>query len=209
MMNRDQRIITDLERFRVMSRDDIIDIYFSHLKNPITCANTVLKRLVRDKQITVSQQFSPYVYLPYNSTIKRNSTKIPHFLKIVDVYKQIRQYEKPKVFEVEPKYSKGLAEPDVLTEIKGIPFFIEIQRNLYSQNVVNKKIKRYEALKYSEGFMDKKFPAIIMVSDTKYELNSTDIKVIQMKSINEFMAIANKKEKKIISKPLGIKLKIG
>src|SRR5699024_5703630 len=109
MMNRDQRIITDLERFRVMSRDDIIDIYFSHLKNPITCANTDLKRLVKDKQITESKQLSPYVYLPYNSTIKRNSTKIPHYLKIYDVYKQIRQYEKPKVFEFDPKCRKGLA----------------------------------------------------------------------------------------------------
>lgn len=81
-----------------MSRDDIIDLYFSHLKNPITNANTVLKQLVRDERISVSRSFSPFVYFPYNSTIKKNSTKIPHFLKIVGVYKQIKHYDEPSMF---------------------------------------------------------------------------------------------------------------
>src|SRR5699024_10848265 len=100
MSKRDKQIIADLERFRCMSRDDIIDLYFSHLKNPITNANTVLKRLVRDEQIEVSRSFSPYVYFPYNSIMKKDSTKIPHFLKIVDVYKQIKQHGKHEIFEV-------------------------------------------------------------------------------------------------------------
>ena len=109
MKKRDLHIIRDLERFRVMSRDDIAHLYFNHLKDPIKNANTVLKRLVRDGHIQVSEQFRPYVYFPINSTVKKNSTKIPHFLKIVDVYRQLLQYYSPDVFQVEPKYKKGLA----------------------------------------------------------------------------------------------------
>jgi len=208
MMNRDLKIMKDLEKFRVMSRDDIIDLYFSHLKNPITNANTVLKRLVRDNQIEVSRSFSPYVYFPYGSNMKRDSTKIPHFLKIVDVYKQIKQYEDPVVFEVEPKYSKGLAEPDILTTIKGVHCFIEVQRNLYSQKVMDQKIKRYEALKYSDEFIDSKFPVVIMVSEAKYKINHDDINVVQVSSINDFMNSINVRKKKYV-KPREVSVKIG
>lgn len=206
MNKRDQLIINDLIRFRVMSRDDITDLYFNHLKNPITSTNTVLKRLIRDKQIEVSKSFSPYVYFPAASTMKRNSTKIPHFLKIVDVYKQLKRYTTPHTFIVEPKYKKGLAEPDVLTTIKGAPFFIEIQRNVYSQSVMDKKIKRYESLSYSDEF--KQFPFIIMISDTRYEINSDNVTVFQVSSIHEFMSNVNKK--KVVNKPVKeIKYKLG
>jgi len=191
---RDKAIIRDLERFRVLSRDDIVDLYFSHLKNPITCCNTVLKRLVRDGHIKADTSFRPYVYLPSNSTMKKHSAKIPHFLSIVDIYKQIKQYYNPDVFIVEPKYKKGLAEPDVYTKIKEVSFFIEVQRNVYSQKVMNDKIKRYEALRYSDEFNQDRFPFIIMISDTRYEINS-DLTVFQVKSIHEFMEKLRNKQK--------------
>ncbi|RDW15942.1 hypothetical protein [Oceanobacillus chungangensis] len=205
MNKRDLQLIDDLHRFRVMSRNDIADLYFSHLKSPITSANIVLKRLVRDKQIDVSKAFSPYVYFPIQSNMKRNSTKIPHFLKIVEIYKQLQQHTKIDSFIVEPKYKKGLAEPDILVTIKGKQFYIEVQRNLYSQKVMDQKIKRYEALKYSNEFT--MFPFIIMVSDTRYEINS-DVTVFQVSSIHEFMNKVRKKEQ--AKQPVNeIKFKIG
>lgn len=208
MNKRDLQIIRDLERFRVMSRNDIIDLYFSHLKNPVNSANTVLKRLVRDGQIKVSKLFNPYVYFPIQSTIKLNSTKIPHFLKIVEVYKQIRKYANPARMQVEPKLGdKGTIEPDIFTTIKGAPFFIEIQRNIYSQKVMNDKIKRYEALYYSNEY--KNFPFIIMVSDIKYEIDSDVLNVFQVRSIDEFMENVFRKEKKCHQKTDDIKIKIG
>lgn len=79
MNKRDLQIINNLERFRVMGRNDIVDLHFNHLKNPITSANFVLKRLVRDKKIQVNTAFRPYVYFPIHSTIKSNSTKKPTF----------------------------------------------------------------------------------------------------------------------------------
>lgn len=184
MNKRDLQIINDLERFRVLSRNDIIDLYFNHLKNPVTSANIVLKRLVRDKQIDVSTSFSPYVYFPIQSTMKRNSTKIPHFLSIVQVYKDIKKYYTPDVFEVEPKYKKGLAEPDAYTRVNGARFFIEVQRNEYSQRVMDDKIKRYEALYYeAKG----QLPFIVMISNIRYEINSDFVTVFQVDSMHEFM----------------------
>ncbi|MFB4471847.1 hypothetical protein ACDI16_02615 [Oceanobacillus caeni] len=208
MKKRDLQIIRDLERFRVMSRDDIVDLYFSHLKQPINSANSVLKRLVRDNQIRVSQFFTPYVYIDANSVIKTNSAKIPHFLKIVEAYKQIKKYENPSIFKVEPKFGdKGTVEPDVYTVIRNVPFFIEIQRSVYSQKTMNDKIKRYEAIYYSNEF--KQFPFIIMVTDTRYNIESDILTVFQVQSIREFMQNALKMKGKVHHEPKEIKFKIG
>ncbi|MFB1098192.1 hypothetical protein [Terribacillus sp. JSM ZJ617] len=187
MNKRDMAIIKDLERFRVMGRDDIAAIHFGKLKNPITSANMVLKRLARDGQIEVSKFFSPFAYFPAGSTMKRNSTKIPHFLSLVDVYKQITNYYTPRTFQIEPKYNKGLAEPDIYTEFNGTPFFIEVQRNVYSQKVMNQKIERYAALRFSEEFRAKPFPVILMISNTRYEIKNKDVRVFQIESIHEFI----------------------
>lgn len=204
MNKRDLAIINHLEMFRVMSRNDIIDLHFSHLKNPISNANTVLKRLVRDQQIEVSKNHSPYLYFPLNH-IKKDSTKIPHFLKLVDIYKQLSKYSTPEVFQIEPKYNKGLAEPDIYTVFKGTPLFIEVQRNIYSQQVMDNKIKRYEALKYSDLFRNKIFPSIIIVTNTRYVINTDDLDVIQVPSIHH---LAGKNNKKNVYNN-GIKIKIG
>lgn len=186
MNKRDKQIMMDLQRFRVMGRNDIIDLHFNHLKNPVTSANIVLKRLVRDGKIQVNTSFRPYIYFPVQSTIKNNSAKIPHFLDIVNVYKQIKQYVHPEFFMVEPKFSKGFAEPDAFTKFKNIPLFIEVQRNHYSQRVMDDKIKRYEALYYSNELKGK-FPFVIMISDTRYNINSDIITVFQVTSIHQFM----------------------
>jgi len=110
--------------------------------------------------------------------------------------------------EAETEYDKGLAEPDVFTKIKNVPSFIEVQRNLYSQKVMDKKMKRYEALKYSDEFIDGDFPVIIMVSEAKYKINSDDINVVQVSSINEFMNSINMRKKEDV-KPREVSVKIG
>lgn len=202
MNKRDLQILNDLERFRVMSRNDIIELYFSHLKNPVTSANTVLKRLVRDNQIKVSRSFRPYVYFLYNSTMKSDSTKIPHYLQLVDIYKQLRTYNLRK-FIIEPKFTKGLAEPDIYCVLKDVPFFIELQRNRYSQRIMDQKIKRYEALKLSTEFMNKKFPYIILISDEKYKIKTDSLTVFQVSSIQEFI----NRNKKVNAQPT-IKFKV-
>ncbi len=129
--------------------------------------------------------------------MKRNSTKIPHFLSLVDVYKQITQYYMPRTFQIEPKYSKGLAEPDIYTEFNGTPFFIEVQRNVYSQKVMDQKIERYAALRFSEEFRSKAFPVILMISSTRYDIKNKSVRVFQIESIHEFIRNVRKSKQPV------------
>lgn len=198
MRQRDKEILNDLERFRCLSRDDIIDLHFSHLRQPVTSCNTVLKRLRRDGHIEVNMDMQPYLYFPAPSTMKKDSAKIGHFLKIVQFYKDCMNYEVPKLFQVEPKYgAKGFVEPDVFMLWRRAPFFVEIQRSIYSKKVMDGKIKRYEDYYHSGEWkkeswqpQNKKiFPPIIMVTETKYAIDSTNIRVFQVANLKEFLNI--------------------
>ncbi|NBI28083.1 replication-relaxation family protein [Chengkuizengella marina] len=191
MTNRDKSIISNLERFRVMSRDDLIVLHFKHLKDPVTQCNRTMKRLKRDGYIDVNKEYRKFIYFP-SKGIKKNSTKIPHFLAIVNFYTEIIKYEEPKEFIVEPKYGKEYMEPDVFMIWKGTPFYIEIQRNVYSKKIMSAKINRYEKYFYSEVWEKERwqpdgekkvFPIIWLISDHKYNLETT-FKVIQTKNVN-------------------------
>lgn len=195
MRKRDRAIIDDLARFRCMTRDDIIELHFGGLKNAVTCCNTVMKRLRRDGHIEANTSQQPYIYFSSPAPIKKDSTKIPHFLKIVEFVKLIRKYEEPKTFIVEPKYGKGFMEPDAFMRFKKQPFFVEIQRSIYSAKVMEEKIKRYEAYYHSEEWKkelwqpkDRKvFPRIILLSDTRYDIESPILKIYQVQQIEDFI----------------------
>ncbi|PGX99923.1 hypothetical protein COE15_14705 [Bacillus cereus] len=195
MKNRDKAILSDLKRFRCMSRDDIIDLHFQGLKNAVTCCNTVLKRLRRDFHVDANVAQQPYIYFPKPSTIQKNSQKIPHFLAIVDVYKQLIHYEKPKLFKVEPKYGKEFMEPDAFTIWRMSPFFIEVQKSVYSKKIMQDKINRYELYFHSNEWHNeswqpktsKFFPSILIITDKKYDTQSSNLRIFQATSINDFM----------------------
>lgn len=144
MNARDKAIVKDLERFRCLTRDDVAELHFSSVKNPVTQANMVLKRLRRDDVIACATDRRKYIYFPVPG-IKKDSAKIGHFLAIVEFYKQIRKVEEPRVFEVEPKVGgKGRPEPDVFTIWKGAPWYVEIQKSQFSDKVMQEKMNRYE-----------------------------------------------------------------
>ncbi|PEA07887.1 hypothetical protein CN425_17940 [Bacillus cereus] len=195
MMSRDKAILKDLKRFRCMSRDDIIDLHFQGLKNAVTCCNTVMKRLRRDGHVdaTISQQ--PYIYFPQPSTLRKTSQKIPHFLGVVDVYKQLIHYEKPKLFKVEPKYGKEFMEPDAFTIWRRSPFFIEVQKSVYSKKVMQDKINRYELYFHSQEWHNeswqpkesKFFPSILIITDKYYDINPSNLRIFQASSISNFI----------------------
>lgn len=196
MRKRDLAILNDLTRFRCLTRDDIIELHFSNLKNPVTCCNTVLKRLRRDCHIEANTSQQPFIYFLAPAPIKKDSTKIPHFLRIVDFYKQIKKHEDPHTFIVEPKYGKGFMEPDAFMRFKKRPFFVEIQRTIYSERTMNEKVKRYEAYYYREEWKNEAwqpkerkpiFPRIVMITDTRYNIESSVIKIIQTPSVEEFV----------------------
>ncbi|MCA0754884.1 replication-relaxation family protein [Paenibacillus sp. N4] len=187
MIARDKAIIADLERFRVMSRDDVAELHYNHVKNPITEANKTLLRLRRDGLIGVSKERRKYLYFPQHS-IKKDSQKVGHFLAILDFYKQMRRHEQPRVFDVEPKVGdKGLPEPDAFAIWKGAPFYIEIQNSIYSAKQMAEKLNRYESYYHSDEWKeaewqprDKKiFPYVWIVGGQRYEIGTTSFRVLQ------------------------------
>lgn len=217
MRKRDLAIIRDLERFRCLTRDDIIDLHFSRLKQPVTCCNTVLKRLRRDGYIEVNTNHQPYLYFPSPASIKKDSTKIPHFLKIVEFYKSLLKFEEPKTFIVEPKYGKGYMEPDAFMIWKRAPFFVEIQRSIYSARVMDEKVKRYEEYFFSNEWQQeawqpqnkKVFPAVIIITDTRYNIESSYIRFFQVANISELVSMFESKNQNIKISGSSLKLKSG
>ncbi|KAB2364029.1 hypothetical protein F8517_26090 [Bacillus thuringiensis] len=195
MRNRDKAILNNLKRFRCMSRDDIIDLHFQGLKNAVTCCNTVMKRLRRDGHVDANISQQPYIYFPQSSTLRKTSQKIPHFLGILDVYKQLIYYEKPKLFKVEPKYGKEFMEPDAFTIWRRSPFFIEVQKSVYSKKVMQDKINRYELYFHSQEWHNeswqpkesKYFPSILIITEKYYNLSSFSLRIFQASSISNFL----------------------
>ncbi|TKH80030.1 hypothetical protein FC686_09910 [Bacillus cereus] len=195
MKSRDKAILDDLKRFRCMSRDDIIDLHFQGVKNAVTCCNTVMKRLRRDGHVDANISQQPFLYFPQPSTLRKTSQKIPHFLGIVDAYKQLIHYEKPKLFKVEPKYGKEFMEPDAFTIWRRSPFFIEVQKSVYSKKIMQDKINRYELYFHSQEWHNeswqpkesKFFPNILIITDKKYDIQSSNLRIFQATSIHDFM----------------------
>lgn len=208
---RDRAILDDLSRFRCLSRDDIVDLHFQGLRQATKACNMVMKRLRRDGYVDVSIQQQPYIYFPHPSPIKKDSQKIPHFLAIVDVYKQLLLFAKPREFIVEPKFGKGMCEPDVFVIWRGAPLFIEVQRSIYSSAVMDAKIKRYEAYFESREWeketwqpADKKlFPRILILTDTRYDVSSDNFMVFQAQNIKTHLEHITPKN---IGKPIKISL---
>src|SRR5690606_7561710 len=124
------------------------------LKNPSYAANNVLLRLLRDGHIQRSTAFVPYVYFGPDVNMKKNSAKIGHFLAILNTYKDMRRNGKVDAFLVEPKYGdKGTVEPDIFAIYRGAPFFIEVQKTIYSEKQMTDKMDRYMNL-YTSSFRD-------------------------------------------------------
>ena len=193
MNERDKAIISDLERFRCLMRDDIVELHFKDIKNSVDRATKVLKRLRRDGHIDCSTSQRMYMYFPKPS-IKKDSAKISHFQAIVQFYKQVSAIDKPRIFIVEPKYGKGNPEPDIFMIWRRTPFYVEIQRSVYSQKVMTEKMKRYERYWISEEWKNelwqptnkKVFPLIWMLSDTSYNID-TPFKVYQTRTVDELV----------------------
>lgn len=150
LSQRDKDIIAFINQFRAVDRDSLVDLFFKQLKSPVNACNSVMVRLYRLGLIERTQQYSPTVYLPVDAKIKKSSQKILHFLSILDVYKQMYTYSTPKqvIVEDKPTGRKGGVEPDLFCIFKGSPFWIEIQRNQYSEQKMQAKINLYEEFSF-------------------------------------------------------------
>ena len=202
MNQRDLDIVADIQRFRVMSRDLIAELHFKNVKNPITAANYVLKRLHRDQRISRSTERRQYIYFPFEKSIKKDSTKIPHFLAVCNFYTELCNIEKPKIFNVEPKFEKGFPEPDAFFIWRGAPFYLELQRTKYSAKQFLEKVQRYDHYYLSKEFekerwqpADKKyFPSVWVTGEVGYNVGVRSYRIIQA-SVEEMLIMMNKQRK--------------
>lgn len=189
LTKRDRAIINDLNKFRVMDRDSIAELHFVGLKNPKYAANNVLLRLVRDGKIHRSTAFVPYIYFGPDVSIKKNSAKIGHFLAILNVYKEMRALGSLGVFLVEPKYGRKSdgAEPDIYATYRRTPFFIEVQKTIYSEKLMRAKLERYVDL-FRSGLLTKPFPHVLILSDHRYAIDGNyPFRVFQAESFAQFL----------------------
>lgn len=144
MRARDKAIIADLDRFRCLSRDDIIALHFSTVKDGVKACNDVMRRLRDRHEVEVIASDPQYVYACKPSPIRKGSQKIPHYLRIAEVYRELRKLGgEPRLFIPEPKYGKGRPEPDVFTVWHGRAFYIEVQRSVFTAKVWTEKFRRY------------------------------------------------------------------
>ncbi|GFZ69045.1 hypothetical protein PSE10B_55670 [Pseudomonas amygdali pv. eriobotryae] len=215
LSQRDKDIIGFIDKFRAVDRDSLAELFFSELKTPVHGCNSVMVRLYRLGLVERTQQYSPTVYLPADAKIKKNSQKILHFLSILDVYKQMLTYSKPKhvIVEDKPTGRKGGIEPDLFCIFKGAPFWVEVQRNTYSEAKMQAKVSLYEDYFHSDEWAslhwqrgDGKpavFPTIIIITSVRYNVSSNYIKVIQVADIHELMEKygGSKKPQQPASKP--------
>ena len=208
LRDRDKAIIHDLNRFRVMDRDSIAELHFNGLKRPKNAANNVLLRLLRIGLIQRSTQYTPYVYFGPDVNIKKNSSKIGHFLAILEVYKEIKRLGQLEDFLVEPKYGvKGTVEPDIFCVYRKTPFFIEVQKTIYSNNQMKEKMDRYLEL-YDSKVLNP-FPHVLILSEQRYALDEEyPFKLFQAKTFTHFLNSLKSKETEQ-AKLSEVKIKIG
>lgn len=213
LTNRDKAIIKDLNKFRVMDRDSIAELHFKGVKKPEVAANNVLLRLFRDGLIQRSTAFIPYCYFGPEVQIKKNSAKIGHFLAILNVYKELQKTGHLDSFLVEPKYgrkSEG-AEPDIYCYFRRTPFFVEVQKTIYSEKQMNEKLDRFVDL-FNTGIMAKPFPHVLILSDHRYAIDGQyPFKVFQAETFTQFANTLKQRTDKtqVENKNMGIKIKIG
>jgi len=183
---RDKAILKDLERFRCLSRDDIIKLHFKGVRDGVNAANRVLRRLRDRGEVEVITTRAPFVYAVKPSPIKKDSQKIPHYLEIAAVYHQLAELRPPETFVPEPKYGKGLPEPDAFAVWVGRPLIIEVQRNQFTPAVWQDKFARYRTL-FHKGLFPV-FPWLIIL--TEYRIPVPDglpFRVYQLRSITDLL----------------------
>jgi len=213
MKKRDLEIISTLQQFRAMTRDQVAELFFGHTKKKALNANDVLKRLRDRGYIEADTNRQPYVYFPKPSRIKASGQKVNHFLKITEFYLQLRAHgEKDlKHFAVESQFPNVDVRPDVCMFWRGSAFFVEVQNTQYTAKVMQQKIARYEAFARSElwreclPFRVKRFPTVWIIADHRYNVTSEYVRIIQTKDVAQLIAMTKPKPQP----PNDISIRIG
>jgi predicted transcriptional regulator len=78
---RDKEILTALSMNNGLTRDEIINLFFREHKQPVTCVNTVMKRLFRDGHVRIDKKVNPYKYYSKHNFQKPKRDGYVYFIK--------------------------------------------------------------------------------------------------------------------------------
>jgi hypothetical protein len=187
MRKRDFEILKSLEKFKCLTTSQIAALHFSNNANPKITANRVLKRLRLNQVITANtdRAFQEYIYFPSNSTIKKDSQKLDHYLlmnqTIIDmlIYSSIQEYHFettiPDADFIPDIYVKGWLSND---------WFIECQNSLYTTKQLYSKLDKYKKF-HEKGYWNNERVMIIGKVNLKFDPDDYPFKVRQVRVIND------------------------
>jgi hypothetical protein len=89
----------------------------------------------------VPRPSGPYCYMPEPPIINTESSKIRHFLGLVDLYIELRSAIKDDVFVIEPPVNAEY-RPDIYTRLPH-PVVIEYQRSRITEEQMQSKVDRF------------------------------------------------------------------
>ena len=223
MNERQKAILRAVEQFRALSRLHIERMFFHNTKNSKNNANATLNKLVSRGYLTANKNFQPYVYHVADTRLKKQGQKVKQYLDIADTFLSMQQYGDIKYFDVEPRLKLEGVEirPDLFCRWKGNLWMVECQNSRFSEKQIDEKVKRYEGLFLSGGYMKlpyqseekKVMPIVLIVGEgVPYSLQSKHIRIIQTKNIDDFMKQFNpqgQQQSLRTAEVSGIKIKIG
>lgn len=220
MNERQKAIVKAVEQFRALSRLHIEKMFFHTTKNSKNNANATLNKLVSRGYLIANKNFQPYVYHVAGSKLKKQGQKISQYLNIADTFLSMQQYASLLYFEVEPRFKLGGIEvrTDLFCRWKGNLWAVECQNSRFSNKQIDEKIKRYESLFLSGSYMGlpyqsenkKVMPIILIVGEgVPYSIQSKHIRILQAKSIEEFMRQFRQLKPIRLAESEGIKIRIG
>lgn len=186
MLQRDKEILSSLEKFKCLERDQIATLHFSKNKNPIVNCNRVLKRLRTTGyiQANTNRSFQQYIYFLNPSVMKTDSQKINHFLRVAQGYIDMKKYSPVSYYNIEPKIKEGNFIPDVKCKWMGKEWYVEFQNSLYTTKQLYSKLDKYVDY-FNKGYWNDERVLIIGKINFKFDPTDYPFKVIQVKDISE------------------------
>ena len=186
MRKRDLEILSSLEKFKCLTRDQIAALHFSNNARPYISANPVLKRLRRDGYITANtdRSFQQYIYFNNPSPIKTDSQKIDHFLMINQGYIDMTKYGKVNEYEIESKLADAEFISDVRANWMECNWFIEFQNSLYTTKQFYDKLNKYVDY-YNRGYWNNERVLIVGKINLKFDPSDYPFKIKQISCIDD------------------------
>lgn len=202
---RQEMIVKYIEKFKVMTRDQIITLFFSEVAAKVkNCNETMLKLVNRGflKRIDAYQQY--HYTLEGELEVEPRSPKYNHHIDVAELFCSIYKTPDIKVirFDVDAFMNTvtGIPSPDLIVQIrlpnyKKCTFFFEVQRTSMGDAYYSSKMWKYGQLVNNPvladyGYDDISKINVFYISDKIDQYNCPDkVSVVAFESISEFIDI--------------------